>query len=169
MRLNQGHGWINVTAGDLWLHTLQCMQQTQTQIRLIWWTACKNSVNLCKSVLLQRGRLSRIVNNLQIVKGSLGGTIGWWHIIRFSLFWHNKINATAKEEFTCLKSTDKQSSSAQMFQQGKKETTKKFQLEILATNFANSSSTKITDAHRKRCKRQCHIQGKSFFFFLYWN
>lgn len=79
-------------------------------------------------------------------------------------FWHNKINATAKEEFTCLKSTDKQSSSAQMFQQGKKETTKKFQLEILATNFANSSSTKITDAHRKRCKRQCHIQGKSFFF-----
>lgn len=80
-------------------------------------------------------------------------------------FWHNKINATAKEEFTCLKSTDKQSSSAQMFQQGKKETTKKFQLEILATNFANSSSTKITDAHRKRCKRQCHIQGKSFFFF----
>lgn len=57
-----------------------------------------------------------------------------------------------------------------MFQQEKKPT-KKFQLEILATNSANSSPTKITDAHRKSCERQCHIQGKSqlflfAFFFL---
>lgn len=45
---------------------------------------------------------------------------------------------------------------------------KKFQLAILVTNSANSSPTKITDAHRERCERQCHIQGKSswFFFFL---
>lgn len=52
-----------------------------------------------------------------------------------------------------------------MLQQEKK-TMKKFQLAILVTNFANSSPTKITDAHRERCERQCHIQGKSSSFFF---
>lgn len=81
-------------------------------------------------------------------------------------FWHNKINATAKEEFTCLKSTDKQSSSAQMFQQGKKETTKKFQLEILATNFATQVQQK------SRMPTENDVRGSVTFkekviFFLY--
>lgn len=146
----------------------------QQKIRCSWYgKQSARTLSTQKSWFIAKRQTSRIVNNSPIVKGSLGSNSGWWQITSFSLFCHNKINAIVKEEFTCLKF--EVNWLAILFckdvSMGKKETTKKFQLEILATNSANSSPTKITDAHRKWCERQCHILRKScgFFFPLYWN
>lgn len=85
MRLNQDHDWIKrehlAICGYILYNVCNKTKSNPDDMA----SSLQEPSQPEKAGLLQRGRLSRIVNNLPIVKGSLGSNVGQRQI-NFSLF-----------------------------------------------------------------------------------
>lgn len=79
--------------------------QQKHKIKSSWYgkTTCKNSVNLNKLVYCKEAGFPELWTTFQLWKAAWEVTLADDRLLVFPLFWHNKINAIAKEEFMCLK------------------------------------------------------------------
>lgn len=135
------------------------------QIQLILRTACKNSDNLFKLAYCKEAGFLELWTSFKLWKAV-------WEVILaddrfFSLFWHTKINATAKEEFVCcFKSTDQRSSSARCFNRKEKKplwsSSWKFWRQTLQTQVQQRS--RMSTENDVRGSVTLKEKGFSFFF-----